>query len=460
MAESEQHRVLIVEDDRAIASEVMEILDSLGHAYEHTETLVGALEHLDSKEFCVVLLDLQIKAKDKSIPNVASGQTCLVEIRKRNPGRKPGVDDAHYLQVLIMSSHARDHESVVWALQHRGDDFILKPFSDGDTSPQEKIRRALHRSERDNHVGCAEINRKARGLQTAVATAAAAPVAAATGAALSLGGRPMRKRTAVMLGGEQAPLSAPCFILALQLIAARLRGGALSPEALGTKTSPRKLLERLNAELVEHLPAGATFAVADEDDQLRLSPALTLGAVDCACIDKHENRKIRKLAAEIREAQRASGAAGATADHAVPSPLSRGRKAARAAQRRLVLSHRYRDRMCWIEIDGIEVKVSPKSLAILVRLALARRDGEGWADEVTIDPTATGLTKTMSRLYDYLRDAGIDPDDVIENNGKGKYRLAYTATEIELDLAKLADHASETVRNELRAIVPSQLKIP
>ena len=155
-----QHVALIVEDDPAMAADVIEIVQALGHGHVITDCLEGGLELLGKGGLCYGIFDLEIKKSADSIKgHVDMGKALFDAARKKiYPGR--AADDTHYWQILMMSYY-KDHGMVVRMLRDGADAFIRKPLPDNPTSPGEEILEALKRSGRISHDRCAEMTRKA-----------------------------------------------------------------------------------------------------------------------------------------------------------------------------------------------------------------------------------------------------------------------------------------------------------
>jgi DNA-binding response OmpR family regulator len=104
-------RILLIEDDHAIAANLYDYLEALGYQVEHTADGVTGLHRAVSEEWSAVLLDL-------SLPGIDGLSLCRrlrLEARRATP-------------VLILS--ARDTLDDKLAGFERGaDDYLVKPFS-------------------------------------------------------------------------------------------------------------------------------------------------------------------------------------------------------------------------------------------------------------------------------------------------------------------------------------------
>lgn len=103
-------RILIVEDDRALASGLKRSLISLGYSVDHESDAAEAAAHVTRETYSLVILDL-------GLPN-GSGYDVLRAIRRSG------------LHTPVMILTARDHTSEkVKALDLGADDYVNKPFA-------------------------------------------------------------------------------------------------------------------------------------------------------------------------------------------------------------------------------------------------------------------------------------------------------------------------------------------
>lgn len=147
-----RHRALIVEDDKATAEDLAEILRSIACDSVSVENYQDALSALRENAFCLVLLDLEIKhAPDAIKGHVEHGKSLLREIRQKH-GDHAGVP--FWLPVLIVSGFAREVSAAVDVMKDGASDVIQKPFKSQDVS--ETVRRSLETSGRLTHEVCGE----------------------------------------------------------------------------------------------------------------------------------------------------------------------------------------------------------------------------------------------------------------------------------------------------------------
>jgi DNA-binding response OmpR family regulator len=121
----QQPRVLLVEDDAAVAELVTLYLRNAGFIVEHAADAAGARAHFKANRPAIVVLDL-------GLPD-ADGSVLFAELRTRAD-----------VPVLVLTARAED-ERKVEALDAGVDDYLTKPFN-----PRElvaRVRAVLRRSE-------------------------------------------------------------------------------------------------------------------------------------------------------------------------------------------------------------------------------------------------------------------------------------------------------------------------
>ena len=140
-------RILIVEDDRALASGLKRSLASLGYAVDHEADAADALGLATREAYNLVVLDL-------GLPN-GSGYDVLRAIRRAG------------LKTPVMILTARDHVSEkVKALDLGADDYVNKPFALAEFEARVRAAGApgLRRQRRPDRVRAAAVRyRAARG---------------------------------------------------------------------------------------------------------------------------------------------------------------------------------------------------------------------------------------------------------------------------------------------------------
>src|ERR1051326_499713 len=123
-------RILVVEDDRKIASFVIKGLKQNGYAVDHAADGVEGLALAVSTPYDAAVVDIMLPGTD--------GLSLVQELRKR------GVN----LPVLILSARASVDDRIK-GLQSGGDDYLVKPFAFSEllARVQALIRRAQRETE-------------------------------------------------------------------------------------------------------------------------------------------------------------------------------------------------------------------------------------------------------------------------------------------------------------------------
>ncbi|MCO5166605.1 MAG: response regulator [Planctomycetes bacterium] len=130
-----EHKALVIDDQQGVLETVKAILFSMEHGFDTARTQREALELLDSRPYCYVLLDLEFPADEGAMPRIRTGFNCLESIRRRFRRED--------LPVIIMTAHENGTEYPIRALQLGANDFAKKPFDD-DLEPLEvKVQRVL-----------------------------------------------------------------------------------------------------------------------------------------------------------------------------------------------------------------------------------------------------------------------------------------------------------------------------
>ncbi|HXF65966.1 MAG TPA: response regulator transcription factor [Burkholderiales bacterium] len=118
-------RILITEDDAALAEALQFSLTQAGYAVDWVENGTAADEALKNDVFGLLILDLGLPKLD--------GFEVLRRLRRRNTS----------LPVLILSGREKPEEKVL-GLDLGADDYLVKPFSLGEL--QARVRALLRRS--------------------------------------------------------------------------------------------------------------------------------------------------------------------------------------------------------------------------------------------------------------------------------------------------------------------------
>ncbi len=117
-------RILIVEDQLDIASQIAERLGRSGYVADHVGTLADAIEAVKAHDYPVMLLDRRLPDGD--------GVSILPELRLTRPG----------IRVLVVTA-LRSIDDRVDGLDAGADDYLTKPFDADELLA--RIRASLRR---------------------------------------------------------------------------------------------------------------------------------------------------------------------------------------------------------------------------------------------------------------------------------------------------------------------------
>lgn len=280
---SAKHRALVVEDDRETADELGETLTAIGFEFttiDNKEQAAAAIQAAPGA-FCLVLLDLQIKATPGSLRgHVENGKTLLRELRQVRPEH---VGDGHWLPILVVSGYARETEEAVDAMKEGASDVIQKPFKSKDVST--RIRDALKRAGRLTHTTCH-----------------VAPMSNPSSAGklvVTLSGERQKRRCRVVVNARAADLTEASFRLLLRLLVAHQSGKGVHKTELGaTEDKGFKGISRLREELK---PAVGTRVIVENDQHgtYRLVDEVVLDKCDVDAISRQGDSEIAGLASKL-----------------------------------------------------------------------------------------------------------------------------------------------------------------
>jgi DNA-binding response OmpR family regulator len=207
-----RHKALVIDDQQGVLETVKAILFSMEHDFDTARTQREALELLDSRAYCYVLLDLEFPADEGAMPRIRTGFNCLEAIRRRFRREE--------LPVVIMTAHENGTEYPIRALQLGANDFAKKPFDD-DLEPLEvRVQRVLT-------GGCAA--RRSRSLMEAIAAPERASEATdeasgddAVGPRLHFHGECRKRRYRMEINGKVVYVRLSTFTILWKLAAAAM----------------------------------------------------------------------------------------------------------------------------------------------------------------------------------------------------------------------------------------------
>ena len=259
-----RHQVLIVEDDKATADDLAEVLRSIGCDCAAVASHQEALQALRQTAFCLILLDLQIKHAPDSIKgHVEHGKALLREIRQMHSDHS-GLP--YWLPVLVVSGFASEVPAAVEVMKDGASDVIQKPLSGQEIS--EKVRRAFEASGRLTHDRCGEKppQQAANPNEEIV---------------LSIPGDRMRRRTRVMIGRTGLDLTDSLLRLLLHLMVAHGDGGGVHKRDLGANAEQGfKGISNLRNELKPALGPDVDIIANDYHGTYSLTAGVKIGSCD------------------------------------------------------------------------------------------------------------------------------------------------------------------------------------
>ena len=123
------NRILVVEDDEAIAELVEKHLESAGYTTFRAMTGPAALSEIEATDFALIVLDL-------GLPGIGGLEiTRRVRLNNSTP-------------ILMLTAQAGEQDKVV-GLEMGADDYLTKPFSTQELVARVRADPAAHRSAPD-----------------------------------------------------------------------------------------------------------------------------------------------------------------------------------------------------------------------------------------------------------------------------------------------------------------------
>lgn len=280
---SGSHLALIVEDDRSIADDLAEILKSLECHSVITDNKRDALAEVQRRNFCFILLDLEIKLGPDSIKgHTEHGSSLLRECRKLHADH---TGRCYWLPILIVSGFAREVMAAVEVMKDGAHDVIQKPFISRDVS--EAVRRALELSGRATHDQCSRTSGPvvSKGSDRIV---------------LTIPGDRVARRTRVMFGARSTTLIDSSLKILLHLMVAHATGKRVHKRDLGARDDQGfKGISVLRDALRPALADGVDIIENDHQGSYSLTGGIFIGACDTEKLTEIGDRKIAELAREL-----------------------------------------------------------------------------------------------------------------------------------------------------------------
>ena len=296
---AQRHRALVVEDDAEALVEAQVALEPFAIDCVAATNKREALAALDRDEFCLMIVDLEIKAEPSDLKgSVVNGHEVVRHGRKKYPHRN--VEHHHDVQIIVVSGHVKlgKESSEAW---RSGCSEVVEKMSGPLALPQ-CIRECMDRSGRVDHTLCPALNARGR--------------IGSKGGALSClieihGHRDGRKRKAVVVvDGEETSLTEGSLMTLLRLMKWKLEKRKwLHPDtdfgarkkALGTH-----LVSRLGAELSGKLPR--KIVTHKRAQGYMLADVVVVGWTNAPALKWLRNKPLSTLAEEVERLRLAAGA--------------------------------------------------------------------------------------------------------------------------------------------------------
>jgi CheY-like chemotaxis protein len=283
---SQPHRALIVEDEAEAAADLVEVARTCGCEGVIATNRRDASAKLDQAAFCIILLDLQIKAEPDSIRgHFEHGKLFLREAR----GRYPQLFGAkHSLPIVVLSGFASETEAAVAVMRDGASDVVQKLST--REYKADRIHEALEAAGRTSHRACEELS------------GALAPVNTVNELTLSIPGEQEGRRVVVRLGQRRAKLTHGALKVLLHLVKARLSDSLVHKIDLGARNDQGfRGVSILRNELGKAYDGDEKELVTnDQRGSYGLADRVKVGQVDTEKLERLGDQEITKLAHEIR----------------------------------------------------------------------------------------------------------------------------------------------------------------
>lgn len=125
-------KILIIDDEEGVRSELAERIDSMGHESEQAECVENALKLIGEVAFDCILLDLAIPVKFEGVAGVVHGKNLLQRIvAMENP----------VPVIVVTANHKSGHKVAIECIELGAHSFVSKDFDEDPVEP--KIRRVI-----------------------------------------------------------------------------------------------------------------------------------------------------------------------------------------------------------------------------------------------------------------------------------------------------------------------------
>jgi len=278
----ERHTALIVEDHTEIAEDLVDILQSVDCDGVVVNNRDDALSAVQSRSFCLILLDLQIKSSGGSIKaHVEYGRALLRKIRQADSEHN---GSTFCLPILVVSGFARERDEAVDVMKDGASYLIQKPLDSKRVS--EEIRHAFQASGRRTHELCHQRPPVQRPNFS-------------EGVVISIPGDRLRRRTRVLVGGMPVELTDSSLKVLLRLLVAHQARSPVHKIELGASSEQGfKGVSILRNELKPVL-AGIDIIENDYQGNYSFTNQVVIGECAAERLRKIGNSEISKLAEQL-----------------------------------------------------------------------------------------------------------------------------------------------------------------
>jgi CheY-like chemotaxis protein len=278
------HCALIVEDDAETALDLQQILNSLDCYSVPVTNLEDARRELETRSFCLVLLDLEIKSEPDAIKgHVEYGKALLRKIRQMHFEHN-GL--RFWLAVLVISGFARERDEALELMKDGATDVIQKPIDSQAVS--QAIRRAFAESGRETHDLCENHPVVPRdNFKEKVVVA--------------ISGERAKRRTTIRLGSQPVTVTDGSLRVLLHLVLGHLQNKQVHKTDLGANHEQGfKGISILRGELKPIL--GDTDIIENHyHGYYGFLPSVTIGEIAFEKLLELDDGKISSLAERIRK---------------------------------------------------------------------------------------------------------------------------------------------------------------
>lgn len=132
-------RALLVEDEAGVAESVKDILESLGHEYDHAPDMETARMHLQKNRYQYVLLDREIPVKMGRITHLMNGDNLFEEIQKSPTLREVPV-------IIFTGNDVDGPDKAVDMVKAGAFDYVAKSAKTNGKTLDTVIKRAVEAS--------------------------------------------------------------------------------------------------------------------------------------------------------------------------------------------------------------------------------------------------------------------------------------------------------------------------